>query len=169
MTQWNRIIGISLASCALMLSACSKSSSSSSGGSGTRNEEVKPITTLSDCQNGRSVRSLTETDWFTEYASESLRFVWELQVGPNQMTILNHCSYRNSNAQLTARVSTQYIDNGSSFNWLNEDKDVAEYNDGQFRANCSMNVKPMRISYKFVGSCLVLSNPNGSDMVFRSR
>lgn len=154
---------------ALLNAACSKSSDSTSEKRENRIEVARPITQLSDCNLGKSVQTLMDSNWYTEYASESLHFVWELIVNSQSMTIVNHCSYSNSSVRLSARATTSYVDHGNSFEWLNEDRDVAECDDGHFQGTCSINVKPLKITYKFVGSCLVLSNPDGSEMVFRSR
>lgn len=153
----------------LLIAACSKSGDSSNNKPSVRNENVRSITQLSDCSFGNPVHALTDSNWFNESVSDSIHFIWELRATADQMTVINNCEYTNSSVRLRAQVSTLYVDNGNSFEWLNEDKDVAQYDDGNFRANCAINVKPMKISYKFVGSCLVLSNPGGSDMVFRSR
>lgn len=126
--------------------------------------EMVDETDTSVCRSGAPARSI-EGRWQVNLRQNDFRLVMVMDFRAGTVTASNLCQWRGR--ELTARVSSPYADQGSSFTVFQSASRRESINEPGFNMNCNVGLDAATVSYRPEGSCIRLVAPagQGADLI----
>lgn len=141
-----------------VLSACNGSSDTTETRGNVQKTEKDEVveTDYSVCNQGRldSIEGQWRRD--SRVGELKLSLTMELRDGVVQMS--NTCALYGRSVSVSAATAVRY--SSTALEILGSAYDKDSINETDFKLNCEVNLKPLKLNYRLQGQCLVLSAPD---------
>lgn len=101
--------------------------------------------------------------WKNDFESQGIKFTITTQVTRNSIRVTNDCSMRGYSLRATAVAAASYTQNTLTVH--NRAQESKTLNENGVNLNCNVDISPGQVNYSLRGSCLVLNDGSGSEMV----